>query len=291
MDGPIPLAWLPRVSMQRVHLHWTAGAHRASAFDKKHYHILIEYDGNLVKGAPSISYNKRPLNRRLPYAAHTLNANDGAIGVSLCCMGDPRVSESNYVNIRNPMTRAQWHTMIRVIAQLCEFYSIPVTPQTVLSHAEVSRNLNRPQRGKWDFTRLSFDPEVKGAKVIGDRMRRETLAIMGQKPSKVAVVANAMNDPKAEATVPAGSAGLSVAADMQGDQMIAAAMTPTDGVADLTMQLQTAAGYGLKFASYALMAIAVISALFIAGKYAVKAYRYYYPPKPNALERARGVEE
>ncbi|WP_330166570.1 peptidoglycan recognition protein family protein [Rhizobium sp. GN54] len=108
------------------------------------------------------------------YAAHTLNANSGSIGVSLCCMAG--ASESPFSAGRAPMTRAQWDAMTSVVADLCRRYGIAVTDRTVLSHAEVQPNLGIAQRGKWDFSRLAFDPSVVGAKACGDKMRAEVRA-------------------------------------------------------------------------------------------------------------------
>ena len=77
-----------------------------------------------------------------------------------------------------PMTKVQWDRLVLVIASLCRFYKIPVTPKTVLSHAEVQGNLGIKQAGKWDFTRLAFDLYVKGAKACGDRLRSEVTAAL-----------------------------------------------------------------------------------------------------------------
>lgn len=175
MNGPIPQNWLDPVKMQRIVLHWTAGANKASQFDRAHYHILIEDDGKLIKGIPPISANANPIKPN--YAAHTYMLNGGAIGVSLCCMGGNNVSENPFVAGPWPMTKAQWDKMVEVIAQLCNHYNIPITPKTVLSHAEVQSTLGIPQAGKWDFTRLAFDPSIKGAKAIGDRFRSEAAKV------------------------------------------------------------------------------------------------------------------
>ena len=43
--------------MKRIIVHWTAGAHFASDFDRSHYHLRIEGDGYLVRGKPSIALN------------------------------------------------------------------------------------------------------------------------------------------------------------------------------------------------------------------------------------------
>lgn len=162
--------------MQRVICHWTGGTHKASAFDRQHYHLLIESDGKIVRGIPSINLNESPAKKG--YAAHTLNCNSGSIGVSLCCMGGNDVRESPFNAGKFPMTKAQWDMLSTVVAQLCKTYGIPVTEKTVLSHAEVQANLGIRQRNKWDYTRLAFDPSIVGAKAIGDRLRAEVKAKM-----------------------------------------------------------------------------------------------------------------
>ncbi|MDX1039512.1 N-acetylmuramoyl-L-alanine amidase [Sinorhizobium medicae] len=169
---PVPADWMPAAKMGRIICHWTAGAHKASEFDRGHYHILIEDEGKLVRGIPSIALNEAPAKRG--YAAHTLGANSGSIGVSLCCMGGS--NEAPFDPGKYPMTREQWDALTSVVANLCRRYSIPVTDKTVLSHAEVQNNLGIQQRGKWDFTRLAFDPSVKGAKACGDKLRAEAKA-------------------------------------------------------------------------------------------------------------------
>lgn len=181
MSAPanIPLMWLPDVRMRRIIVHWTAGTHRASAFERSHYHVLYEADGTPVRGVPIVS-NAKPL--RADYAQHTAGCNTESIGVSLCCMGDTervsRVRENPFFAGPYPMTREQWDAMVIGSAQLCRFYKIPVTLETVLSHAEVQSNLGIKQQQKWDFTRLAFDLSVKGARACGDKLRREVAALV-----------------------------------------------------------------------------------------------------------------
>lgn len=171
----IPSAWLPKCAMKRVVAHWSAGGHKVSAIDKEHYHIIYGGDGEPVRGDHEISDNVSTGDG--DYAAHTRGCNSGSIGVSLACMAG--AVESPFNPGKYPMTKKQWDAMIEGIAQLCKFYGIPVTPKTVLSHAEVQGTLGIAQRGKWDFTRLAFDLEVKGAKACGDKMRAEVTARLG----------------------------------------------------------------------------------------------------------------
>ncbi len=172
----LPADWMPDAKMQRVIVHWTAGTHTASEIDRGHYHVLIEGSGNPVRGKASIKLNEAPA--KAGYAAHTLNCNSASIGVSMCCMGG--AIESPFSAGKYPMTRDQWDAMTSAVADLCRRYSIPVTDKTVLSHAEVQNNLGIQQRGKWDFTRLAFEPSVVGAKACGDKMRAEVRAKLSQ---------------------------------------------------------------------------------------------------------------
>ncbi|WP_315920466.1 peptidoglycan-binding protein [Mesorhizobium sp. SP-1A] len=173
-SGIVPADWMPAAKMQRIIVHWTAGAHKASGLDRSHYHIMIEDDGKLVRGTPSIDLNQAPT--RKGYAAHTLNCNSGSVGVSLCCMAS--AVENPFAVGSAPMTRKQWGTLPKVLAALCKRYGIVVTPKTVLSHAEVQGTLGIAQRGKWDISRLAFDPTVLGATACGDLFRAATKALL-----------------------------------------------------------------------------------------------------------------
>jgi hypothetical protein len=202
MADPIPSAWLPAVRMDRIIAHWTAGAHRASEFDREHYHFLVEANGNIVRGTKSVAANSGKL-KSGQYAAHTASCNSYSIGISMCCMAG--AIERPFNAGSQPMTAVQWGAMVEAIAQLCKVYGIQVTEKTVLSHAEVEANLGAKQKGKWDFTRLAFDASVIGAAACGAKMRREVLAAMnGVSPGKRPVAPTPIANPLPPPTVPAG---------------------------------------------------------------------------------------
>lgn len=164
----LPAEWLPKsTKMKRVIAHWTAGSHNASATDREHYHFIWTGEGHAVRGEHEVTDNEDTADK--DYAAHTKGTNTGSIGVSLACMAG--AVENPFNPGIYPMTKVQWDHMCMGIAQLCAFYKIPVSPTTVLSHAEVEKNLGIDQNGKWDYTRLAWAPELKGAKVCGDLMR------------------------------------------------------------------------------------------------------------------------
>lgn len=178
MADLIPLAWLPKVRMDRIHLHWTAGHHVPNAGDRKPYHFLFPGKGGIVRGNRSIADNVPPLKT---YAAHTRGANSYAIGLSVACMALAKESPLDYGPA--PMTRVQFEDMCRAAAQLCRFYDISIGPKTVLWHAEVEKTLGIPQAGKWDATVLPFEPSIKGQKAVGDYTRQTIAAYLsGKRP-------------------------------------------------------------------------------------------------------------
>lgn len=172
LSGPIPADWLPWAGMARVIFHWTAGTNKAGTDDRKHYHLLIEGDGKLVRGIPSIALNDAPL--KPGYAAHTASLNGDSIGIALCGMAGAK--ENPFDAGKYPITEHQWAMLAQVIAQLCRRYAINVSRKTVLSHAEVQETLGTKQKGKWDIARLPFDPAVKGAIAVGDKLRAAVAA-------------------------------------------------------------------------------------------------------------------
>ena len=183
-SGIVPLEWMPDCNMERIIAHWTAGAWKASSHDVAYYHILVEDDGKLVRGSYSIKDNVDTGDGR--YAAHTKGCNTESIGISLCCMAG--AIENPFNPGKYPMTATQFDIMCQAIAELCVAYGISVSNKTVLSHGEVEANLGKPQSGKWDYTRLAFAPNIKGAKACGDLMRDEVKKKMKGAPTPNVVV-------------------------------------------------------------------------------------------------------
>jgi hypothetical protein len=171
----IPDEWMPPAKMQGIIFHWTAGVWNASGLDRTHYHFLLEDDAKLVRGDPTIKENET-IKRGQRYAAHTLGCNTGFIGFGLCGMNG--AIEKPFNAGKYPITRTQWEALPHGLAALCRRYEIPVTPKTVLSHAEVQTNLGKRQKGKWDVSILPFAPEFNTAKKCGDDMRARVSALL-----------------------------------------------------------------------------------------------------------------
>ena len=157
--------------MKRIIWHWTAGGHKANATDRRHYHIIIEGDGNVVKGNSPISANAHISNPSdgNTYAAHTRGLNTGSIGVAVAAMRGAK--ESPFTAGPSPITPAQVDALVRVTADLCREYGIAVTEKTVLSHAEVQPRLGVLQRAKWDIAWLPGMTRAGDPLAIGDGLR------------------------------------------------------------------------------------------------------------------------
>jgi hypothetical protein len=152
------LPFIHPTGLSRIHLHWTGGGHEANATDRASYHVLIQGGGSVIYAAP-------PTERR----SHTLNANGGAIGVSMCCMAG--AVERPFSWGRAPMTSAQLDAMALEVARLSRQYDIPVSRYSILTHAEVQPTLGIRQRFKWDVNVLPWMTAPEDPITVGDRIR------------------------------------------------------------------------------------------------------------------------
>ena len=153
--------------MKRIIMHWTAGSHNVGTSDKKHYHFIVDGAGKVHAGNHTPEDNLNTSDGK--YAAHTLNANTGSIGVAVAAMHaakDRPFHPGNY-----PITDNQLSAFVKLVADLSEKYDIPVERETILTHAEVQPTLGIKQRGKWDITWLPgmFEPEHPVS--VGDDIR------------------------------------------------------------------------------------------------------------------------
>lgn len=171
----VPDSWMPDCAMKRVHVHWTAGGYDASENDREHYHILVNGDCLLVKGKYSIKANVSTSDAD-GYAAHTKNANTGAIGISACCMAG--AIENPFSAGKYPLQEAQWDMLAHAAADLCLKYGIRVSPETVLQHGEVQTQLGIAQDGKWDICKLPWQPQWSTTQV-GDDFRQRVTKYLG----------------------------------------------------------------------------------------------------------------
>ena len=164
--------------MKRIIAHWSAGTYNVGRLEKEHYHRIVDGSGKVHEGDHPISDNESTGDGI--YAAHTRACNTGSIGVSVACMAE---AKENFRHGTYPMLEVQFESLCEEMARLCQVYNIAVSSLTTLTHAEVQPNLGIAQSGKWDFTELSFDKTLKGAKQCGDYMRKRINHYLGSKPN------------------------------------------------------------------------------------------------------------
>ena len=169
--------------MRRIIWHWTAGGHKANETDRRHYHIIIQGDGSIVRGNSPISANAHISNPNdgNTYAAHTRGLNTGSIGVAVAAMRGAK--ESPFDAGPSPITPAQVDALVRVTADLCKGYGIAVTEKTVLSHAEVQPRLGVRQRAKWDISWIPGMTRAGDPLAIGDGLRDRVRAAVTPAPA------------------------------------------------------------------------------------------------------------
>ncbi len=160
--------------LSRIIMHWTGGAHVVSSVDRAHYHFIIGGDGSVHPGnhAPEANISVRDG----AYAAHTADCNTGSIGVAVAGMHG--ALERPFSAGGFPIREVQVEALVRLVADLCRKYGIPVTPQTVLSHAEVEPTLGIAQAGKWDIAWLPGMNAPADPVAIGNTLRNRISALL-----------------------------------------------------------------------------------------------------------------
>lgn len=192
--------------MKRIVIHWTAGGHTPSNLDKEHYHYIVAGDGAVVPGKWPVEANRKPVKGK--YAAHTLNCNTGSIGVAVAAMAG--AVERPFDAGRAPITQAQMKALAALCRDLAAKHKIPVTRETILTHAEVQPTLGIRQRGKWDIAWLPGMKAPGDPVAVGDKIRAMIAAKPATAPEKPAQRASAPQVSKAKdavGTVAGGAAG------------------------------------------------------------------------------------
>lgn len=142
----------------RLHWHWTVGWRVPNSTDLRSYHCLIPGDGAPIWPVSALTHR-----------SHTLNANTGAVGISVC--GMVGAVERPFQTGPCPITPAQIDALAAESARLCRLYDIPVSPWSTLSHAEIQPTFGIVQRWKWDITWLPGMEQPGAPIAVGDRLR------------------------------------------------------------------------------------------------------------------------
>ena len=195
--------------MQRIILHWSAGAHTPSNLDRQHYHFVIDGAGKVHPGKWPAEANAKPVKGQ--YAAHTLNCNTGSIGVAVAAMAG--AVERPFDAGSHPITPAQVASLVGLCRDLSRKYGILVSRQTILSHAEVQPTLGIKQRGKWDIAWLPGMDKPGDPVAVGDHLRgliaaHEQRPVAAKPAAPKPVAASPAPDPVAKPSIWAALARL-----------------------------------------------------------------------------------
>jgi N-acetyl-anhydromuramyl-L-alanine amidase AmpD len=101
--------------------------------------------------------------------SHTLNANGGAVGLSLCGMVGAVERPFSFGDA--PITPAQIDALAAETAELCAIYDIPVSRWSTLSHSEIQPTLGIKQNFKWDINWLPGMAGPGDPITCGDKIR------------------------------------------------------------------------------------------------------------------------
>lgn len=165
------------MGLKRIILHWSAGEDSNQIDDVEHYHFIVDRWGKVVKGNYKPEDNISAADGK--YAKHTRNCNTGSIGVSMDAMKG--AIEKPFYPGTEPITEIQLEVFVQLVAKLLKQYSIPLTPTTCLTHAEVQTTLKIPQRGKWDITWLPGMSKPGDPVSVGNILRHKISVEMNAK--------------------------------------------------------------------------------------------------------------
>ncbi|MEM6888520.1 MAG: peptidoglycan-binding protein [Pseudomonadota bacterium] len=153
--------------LTRIIMHWSAGGHKASDLDRKHYHEIVEGDGDRIEGDKLPEANSSTKDGH--YAAHTRRLNTGSIGLAVAAMSGAK--ERPFRKGKFAITEKQLDVFCEMVAEYADTYGIEVRRDTVLTHAEVQTTLSVAQNGKWDISWLPDMAKPGNPIEVGDRLR------------------------------------------------------------------------------------------------------------------------
>lgn len=156
--------------MNKIIIHWTAGAYTPNSTDLRHYHYLIDKNGRINCGIFRPEDNENCNDGK--YAQHTGGGNTGAIGVALCGMYG--FSSATKLGCY-PLTKIQCEALFSFVAKLSKKYKIKIDNNHIMTHYEFGlKNPKTTSAGKIDIIYLPPYPQIKQQK-IGDFIRSKVL--------------------------------------------------------------------------------------------------------------------
>lgn len=167
-DELLSLAQAARGKINTIYLHWTAGNY-GHCYDD--YHLCVDKDGTIEAPAGMVDLAEKK--------AHTWLRNTGAVGIAIEAARGAKISRDGLISFCKQAvpTPEQIKSMARAVAIICRGADIPISADTVMTHAEVADMDgygiydNDPDM-RWDLLRLPFAHGISGGDVIRELASR-----------------------------------------------------------------------------------------------------------------------
>ncbi|MEL6100492.1 MAG: peptidoglycan-binding domain-containing protein [Pseudomonadota bacterium] len=167
---------LPVGSMQRAIVHWDVGNGFVNASALEHYNGMWDQECRFHRGHETIE--DQIVTADDDYARHTRGLNTKSGGFAI--LGMVGAKENPFDPGMAPFTEPQFRQMCADFALIMRAAQLPITHETLLTHAEVEGTYGVKQNGKWDITRIPWDDTIRGARAVGDYMRQIVREFAGQ---------------------------------------------------------------------------------------------------------------
>lgn len=153
-------------SLNKICLHWTAGANLPCQLDLNSYHYCVDKLGRIYPGTNTPEDNINCYDGK--YAKHCSGGNTGCIGLSVCGMAGFSLSKKQ---TKYPLTQKQIEAFCCLAAYLSVKYGILISEKSVFTHYEFDRKKAKPE-GKIDITYIHYLPNLSQYSV-GNYLRQK----------------------------------------------------------------------------------------------------------------------
>lgn len=151
-----PLAAKAKGKIDKIYLHWTAGAPHQFFKD---YHFNVDDDGAIIATTDDLTTRK----------SHTWRRNSGAIGIAMCCATGAQCWADGTIDFGEyPPTAEQIDETAKLVAVLCEELGIEISSESVMTHCEAAElDDYGPSTTveRWDLWKL---PDIPGDGIVKD---------------------------------------------------------------------------------------------------------------------------
>jgi len=159
-----------------IRWHWAASSYAVNEEVLSHYNDGHDHLGNSYDGGARAEHQANYNWRTGVGVSHTKNNNSGIIGQAVIAMGN---AEGWPLDVgQYPMTWVGIDAMLMRSIDYHHQFDIPISPWSMLTHAEVQPTLGIAQRGKWDIRWLPNGSTVVDARKAGDILRARMQAML-----------------------------------------------------------------------------------------------------------------